>query len=75
VHNHVAGDTGRFLSIQQAAVYSSLSRDTIHRMLRDGRLTRLRPVPGRVLVDREQLDALVLGSAAPATAISEENKE
>jgi excisionase family DNA binding protein len=53
----------RYLSIEDAAMYSSLGTRTIRRMLRDGRLTPFCPVAGRVLVDREELDHLIRQTA------------
>jgi excisionase family DNA binding protein len=52
----------RFLAVTAAATYSGLSEETIRRWLRSGRLTAYRP-NRRVLVDREQLDRLILASA------------
>ena len=48
----------RFLSVCDAATYSGLGEPTIRRLLRTGMLTAYRPVPGRVLVDRTDLDRL-----------------
>jgi excisionase family DNA binding protein len=55
----------RFLSYEAAVAYCGLSVATLRRMLRDGRLRRVQP-PGcsRVLIDRLQLDEVLLGSAA-----------
>jgi excisionase family DNA binding protein len=52
----------RYLSVAEAAAYSSLSPDSVRTLLTSGKLTALRPVPGRVLIDRRQLDSLILGS-------------
>lgn len=52
----------RFLTIADAARYAGLSEESIRRMLSAGKLTALRPVSGRVVIDRRQLDAVVLGS-------------
>jgi excisionase family DNA binding protein len=52
----------RFMTIKTAAEYADLSEDTIRRLLERGDLTAHRPVAGRVLVDREALDRLILGS-------------
>ncbi len=53
----------RFLSVRDSASYSGLSRETIRRMLQSGKLTPYRPVPGRIVVDRQQLDSVILASA------------
>lgn len=57
-----AGPAPRFLSVKSAANYSDLSQDSIRRMVARGDLTGLHPIAGRVLVDREQLDRLILGA-------------
>jgi excisionase family DNA binding protein len=57
----------RFFGVEDAAVYTSLSAESIRRLLATGRLTALRPRRGRVLIDRRELDALVLGSTRRPT--------
>src|SRR5690606_20223811 len=52
----------RFLDVESAAAFTSLSADSIRRLLSAGKLTALRPVKGRVVIDREQLVSLVLNS-------------
>jgi excisionase family DNA binding protein len=52
----------RFLTVQDTAVYTSLSPASVRRMLATGKLTALRPVKGRVVIDRQQLDSVVLSS-------------
>ena len=52
----------RFLGVDAAAEHASLSPESIRRLIAGGRLTALRPVRGRVVVDVRQLDALVLAS-------------
>ena len=54
--------TPRFLSVDHAAVYADLSQNSIRRMIGRGDLTGLRPTKGKVLVDRLELDRLILGS-------------
>jgi excisionase family DNA binding protein len=54
----------RFLSVSDAAAYSGLSEDSVRRLLDVGRLTALRPVRGRIVVDRRQLDAFLLSSTS-----------
>jgi hypothetical protein len=51
----------RYFTVAKAAKYSSLSPDSIRGLLALGKLKSLRP-NGRVLIDRRQLDALILGS-------------
>jgi excisionase family DNA binding protein len=53
---------GRFLSVDGAAAYAGLSADSVRRLLTARKLTAYRPVPGRVVLDRQQLEALVLSS-------------
>jgi excisionase family DNA binding protein len=54
----------RYYSVAEASVYTSLSCDTIRAMLSARKLTALRPVGGRVLMDRRELDALLQASTA-----------
>ena len=53
----------RFFGIGGAATYASLSKESIRRLLAAGKLTALRPVRGRVVIDRRELDAFILGAA------------
>jgi excisionase family DNA binding protein len=53
----------RFLSVADAAAYAAISPDSVRSMLTSGRLTALRPVAGRVVVDRQELDAAIRASA------------
>jgi excisionase family DNA binding protein len=52
----------RYLTVRQAADYSSICEDSIRSMIAAGRLTALRPVPGRIVIDRLQLDAVIQAS-------------
>jgi excisionase family DNA binding protein len=52
----------RYISVADASSYTSLSIDTLRGLLATGKLTALRPVPGRVLIDRRELDALLASS-------------
>jgi excisionase family DNA binding protein len=52
----------RYLSVASASEYTDLSQDTIRGLLASHKLTALRPVPGRVLIDRRELDSLLAGS-------------
>jgi len=54
--------SARFLTVQGAAEHSSLSPESIRRLISAGKLTALRPVRGRVLIDRRQLDSVVLSA-------------
>ena len=56
----------RFLSIRIAAEYSTLSEVSIRRLISAGKLTALRPClgKGKVLIDRHQLDAVVVSATA-----------
>ncbi|MHC4399219.1 MAG: excisionase family DNA-binding protein [Planctomycetota bacterium] len=58
------GPSQRFMSIRTAAAYSDLSQDSIRRLLERGDLTAHRPVRGRVLIDRQELDGVILGATA-----------
>ncbi len=57
-----AAPQARYMSVQSAAAYTDLSPDSIRRMLERGDLTALRPVRGKILIDRQELDAVILGS-------------
>jgi hypothetical protein len=52
----------RFLTIEDAAIRSGLSQESIRRLLSSGKLTPLRPVRGRIVIDVNQLDSLILSS-------------
>ncbi len=52
----------RWLTVAGAATYSSLSQKTIRRLVEAGKLHAYRPVAGRLLVDRGQLDAAIMAS-------------
>jgi hypothetical protein len=54
---------GRYATIEQSATYSGLSDKTLRRLSAAGKLIGYRPVPGRVLLDLQQLDALIRDSA------------
>jgi hypothetical protein len=55
-------DAPRFLSIEGGAGYCSVSAESIRKLISTGRLTALRPIKGRVLIDRFELDSVVLSS-------------
>lgn len=50
----------RFFSPKEAATYLGVSLDTVKRMLRAGKIPHTKPTPGRVLIDRADLDMLAL---------------
>jgi len=52
----------RFLTIGSAARHVDLSADSIRRLIEGGRLRAYRPVRGRVVVDRQELQDLILSS-------------
>ena len=52
----------RFLTVDGAADYCSLSAESIRRLLSNGKLQPHRPVKGRILIDRVELETLVLTS-------------
>jgi hypothetical protein len=54
----------RYLSVADASVYAGVSEDSIRSLLAGGKLTALRPVPGRVVIDRVELDALIRSSTS-----------
>ena len=56
------GAAQRFFSVRQAAEFTGLSTDSIRHMLTGGRLTPLRPVAGRVVIDKKELENVILAS-------------
>ena len=54
----------RFLTVLGAAAYCSLSESSVRREIAVGRLRAYRPRRGRILIDRRELDALILASDA-----------
>jgi excisionase family DNA binding protein len=52
----------RYMTVAQTAVYTGLSADSVRSLLAGGKLTALRPVPGRVVIDRQELDAYLRAS-------------
>ncbi len=54
-----AGSEQRYLGVTGAARYSGLSEESIRRLLATRKLTGYRPIAGRVLIDRRELDALI----------------
>jgi excisionase family DNA binding protein len=65
-----AGSENRrgYLSLVDAAVYTTLSVGTLRRLLREKKLRGYRPSGRRVLLDRTELDAFVKGNTAPEGA-------
>jgi excisionase family DNA binding protein len=53
----------RWLTTDGAAAYSTMSRNSIRRMIEMGALRAHRPRPGRILIDRHELDAAIQASA------------
>ena len=52
----------RWLTVRAAADYSGLGEKSIRRLLVGGKLTAHRPVRGKILVCRLELDALIQAS-------------
>jgi excisionase family DNA binding protein len=53
----------RYLKVPEAARYSRMSEMTLRRLEAEGRLHFLRPKPRVVLIDRQQLDTYLAGTA------------
>ncbi len=62
VARHEAQRWPRWLSIDLAAQYTSLSGKSIRRLIDGGQLSPSRAVRGKVLIDRQQLDAVLVAS-------------
>lgn len=58
----------RFLTVDGVAAYSGLSTKSIRRLISRGDLVAYRPVRGRLLIDRHQLDAFILGATTRVRA-------
>jgi len=54
--------TPHWLTIADAAVYSGMSEKSIRKLLDKGEIIGRRPVPGRILIDRNELDNMIRGS-------------
>ena len=54
----------RFFTIDGAARYAGLSAESIRRLLSAGKLQPLRPLKGRILIDRVQLDSFILSATS-----------
>ena len=55
----LGNSTPRWLTIKGAAAHSSLSEESIRRMLSSGKLAAHRPVKGRILIDKNELDNVI----------------
>ena len=53
------GIVPRWLDVERAAVYTCLSDKSIRRLISSGKLTARRPVRGKIVLDRFQIDAYV----------------
>ena len=63
-----AGVSFVFLTIAAAEKYTGISEESIRRLISAGKLQALRPVRGRIVLDRVALDSFVLGcNARPRT--------
>ena len=59
----IAAPERRFFSVEEAAAFSGLSTKSVRRLLSSGTLTAFRPVRGRILLDRRELEAVIVSSA------------
>lgn len=63
----VAGRSGglcggcEYMTIYEVGTRLHVTRQTVMRLLSDGRLTRVKPLPGRVLIRRSQVEKLLRG--------------
>lgn len=53
-----------WLNVTNAAKYSDLGEKSIRRLLASGKLTAFRPVKGRILLCRDELDSLIRSSTS-----------
>lgn len=54
----------RWLSLTDAAEYTSLSIESLRRLMAAGKIQPRRPVRGKVILDRLELDAFIASSTA-----------
>jgi len=66
--NKVGFANKSFLTVQHAAEYSDLSPESIRRLVQAGKLTALRPVKGRIVIERKELDAYIRSCHKPVRA-------
>jgi excisionase family DNA binding protein len=60
--------TQRYFTIANAAAYCDLSEASIRRLVAARKLTALRPVRGRILLDRQELNAFInVSTSSPRT--------
>jgi excisionase family DNA binding protein len=57
-------EIARWLTIRAASEYTMLSQPSIRRLISAGKLTARRPVRGRILLDRLELDSVIAGATA-----------
>jgi excisionase family DNA binding protein len=59
----MAEANSRYITVEKAALYCDLSPRTIQKLMRTGKLPRYQLVPGgRVVIDRQELDAVIRSS-------------
>jgi len=54
----------RWFSLKLAAEYTSLSEKSLRQLVNSGKLTARRPVRGKILIDRVELDSLIASATA-----------
>ena len=57
---------GKLLNSTEAAERLHVSRDTLYRLVSDGKLSVVKLVPGRLLFREADIEAVVSGSVVPA---------
>lgn len=60
----IAAPPKRWFGVANGAAYCDLSEESIRRLLSSGKLTAHRPVKGKILIDRNELDSLILGATS-----------
>ena len=60
--DRVGAPAPRWLSVDGGAKYCSLSPKSIRNLLASGKLHAHRPVRGRIVIDRIELDTMIAGS-------------
>lgn len=64
----IAAPQSRWLSVVSSARYADISAESIRRLISAGKLTAHRVIRGKILIDRVELDSLILAATAKPRA-------
>jgi hypothetical protein len=60
--DRLASAGSRWLSLADAARYAAMSEPSFRRLVAAGRVTAHRPLAGKIVIDKRQLDNLILSA-------------